>query len=275
MELRASLNIRQGEEISQQYITSTRGTFQRQQTLFEDWYFHCACERCKDVTELSTYFSALKCVNCSDGFLLPMDPMQLDSVWRCGVIFSDENGHSSHYVPEKGCGYSKNCENIRCLIEEIDRQMKLAEFNTKAMGRLLTDLISHSLHPNHYLIINIKFGLVDDVVRKLNYPAGQTYIEIEDILRAIRYTKDILAVTRVICPGRTYCVGVVLYFLASCLVELRRRNFPCKFTDAQMENVAKEAWIILHVEADGTSYRDMARFLEEKNLVAKLEKLSF
>lgn len=275
MELRASVDIREGEEISQQYISATKGTFQRQQSLSEDWFFVCLCDLCVDRTELSTFFSAIKCVNCTEGYLLPKNPLQLDSPWECIHILTQENDDSKSI--ENGCGYSRSSENVRYLVDNVDRQAKESAYNPKGLERMLNDLSTHSLHPNHYLIVNIKFGIVDDIVKKINYPTSHFNgrVEYDDILKAVKYTKDILAVTRVICPGRSYCVGILLYFLASCLVELRARNISCKFTDTQLENVMKEAWVILHVEPLGTSYREMTRLLEEKSLILNMDNLSF
>lgn len=277
MELRACVDIKEGEEISQQYISATKGTFIRQRSLSEDWFFQCCCKYCRDPYELNTYFSAVKCVNCAEGYLLPADPLKLDSPWDCICITIQGEKDDCNHLVEKGCGYSRSSENIRCLVDDIERQAKQAAYNPKALERLLGDLALHSLHPNHYLIVNIKYGIVDDVVRKINSPNNPSNwtVEYEEILKCVRYTKDILSVTRVICPGRTYCVGVLLYFLASCLLELRSRSNCCKFTDAQVENVMKEAWTILRVEAEGTTYRDMARTLEEKSLILNMNSLSF
>lgn len=275
MELRACVDIRQGEEISQQYISSTKGTYMRQQTLSEDWFFQCLCDRCRDRTELNTYFSAVKCLNCADGYMLPRDPLKLDSPWDCIYISVNENDDFRHVI-DPGCGYSRSSENIRYLVDEIDRQAKQSAYNSKGLERLLEEKSLHSLHPNHYLIVNIKFGIVDDVVRRINCPSPYQLnrVSYNEVIKCVKYAKDILAVTRVICPGRSYCVGVLLYFLGCCLVEIRESQVSCKFTDAQIENVLREAWTILHVEAEGTSYHEMARTLEEKSLLLNMQSMS-
>ncbi|CAL8109373.1 unnamed protein product [Orchesella dallaii] len=272
MELRSSMDIEEGEEISQQYISSTKGTFLRRENLYEDWFFHCCCERCSDSTEFNSFFSAIKCVNCSEGYLLPKNPLESDSPWVCVQI------SFQMLTPETGCGYSRTSENVKRLTDDIDARIKLAQQSPKALERILVELSSHSLHPNHYLLIDIKFNVLDEIVRKLNYVKenGTCFgnVDDDDLLKAVEYAKSILGVIRMICSSRSYCIGIILYFLACTLMELRTRKVPTKFTDAQVEKVVKEAWTILHVESEGSSYREMVKCLEDRSLVLDVENLS-
>lgn len=45
--------------------------------------FVCHCERCMDPTEFGTYLGAIKCPSCENGYLLPIDPVDSFSSWKC------------------------------------------------------------------------------------------------------------------------------------------------------------------------------------------------
>ena len=41
------------------------------------------CTRCADRTELGTNMSAVLCLKCKKGYLLPLDPLKYKSEWTC------------------------------------------------------------------------------------------------------------------------------------------------------------------------------------------------
>ena len=49
-----------------------------------DWHFDCLCKRCSDPTECGSFISAVKCFDCGADRVLPLDPLDYDSAWRCG-----------------------------------------------------------------------------------------------------------------------------------------------------------------------------------------------
>ena len=48
-----------------------QGFAQRQRTFTHEWFFQCSCPRCSDITEFGTFTSAVKCFQCSKGFVIP------------------------------------------------------------------------------------------------------------------------------------------------------------------------------------------------------------
>ena len=42
------------------------------------------CKRCSDPTECGSFISAVKCFDCGSDRVLPVDPLDYDSTWRCG-----------------------------------------------------------------------------------------------------------------------------------------------------------------------------------------------
>ncbi|CAG9129463.1 unnamed protein product [Plutella xylostella] len=96
----AGVPIKAGSHLSVCYTDPMWGTEGRRHHLADTWFFECHCERCSDVTEFGTNYSAVKCKkkDCK-GYLLPPtfivpilqktlspDPSTRsldDKLWRC------------------------------------------------------------------------------------------------------------------------------------------------------------------------------------------------
>ena len=87
--------------------TTAKGTFERRKEMENMWCFQCSCILCRDPTEANTMFSALNCPVCegeSEGYLLPMDPLNPGSTWRCKICnftqgineINEQNDESNH-----------------------------------------------------------------------------------------------------------------------------------------------------------------------------------
>lgn len=75
--------IKKGEHLSICYSDALWGTANRQNHLLQTKMFRCDCIRCSDLTEIGTFFSAIKCnVNDCDGLLLPEKPNEWENKWR-------------------------------------------------------------------------------------------------------------------------------------------------------------------------------------------------
>ncbi|ODN00429.1 Protein msta, isoform B [Orchesella cincta] len=107
--LRASAPIKTGERITISFVDPLLGTWDRRKQLWQEKYLSCTCSRCSDPTELSTFFSAIKCpgegktggesigVNCEcEGYLLPTDPL-------AAVTYSwnEEGGENDDHPPQE------------------------------------------------------------------------------------------------------------------------------------------------------------------------------
>ncbi|XP_064097941.1 SET domain-containing protein SmydA-8-like [Macrobrachium nipponense] len=80
--LQASDPIKRGEPITSIYADILWGTRARRDYLWQTRLFCCTCRRCRDPTELNTYFSALICRKCSK-IMLPIDPLSEYAPWTC------------------------------------------------------------------------------------------------------------------------------------------------------------------------------------------------
>lgn len=79
----AAVDIKKGTNLSICYSDALWGTASRQNHLLETKLFKCECVRCKDVTELGTKYSAIKCNrNDCPGLALPLSLEQWSGDWR-------------------------------------------------------------------------------------------------------------------------------------------------------------------------------------------------
>ena len=85
VEVRACVAIAAGEEITDHYVTPLNGTQYRRSHLKDGWFFDCVCPRCRDPTEKGAMTSAFVCPanKCRGGALLPSDPLDPKSPWKC------------------------------------------------------------------------------------------------------------------------------------------------------------------------------------------------
>ncbi len=93
IQIRAAVHVQKGDHISITYTDPMWGTANRQMHLKETKFFSCLCRRCKDPSELETFFSALKCPSCplqQQGYLLPVDPLNGASPWKCNSCNTEE-----------------------------------------------------------------------------------------------------------------------------------------------------------------------------------------
>ena len=131
MKVIAKENIKKGDEITIQYTSPMYGHLKRKSILKQNWYFDCSCPRCTDPSELKTMFSALKCDRCQNNYMLPLDPMNLESPWQC-----------------QGCNYSKSVEDVTEIInvhEQAFEEIHDVEYYEKLLHVLQT-----KFHPNHH-----------------------------------------------------------------------------------------------------------------------------
>ena len=80
----ATEEIMKGEAITINYTDMLWGTRSRRDHLQQTRLLSCNCRRCKDPTELSTYFSALKCRKCPKSTpVLSSNPLDNMAHWSC------------------------------------------------------------------------------------------------------------------------------------------------------------------------------------------------
>lgn len=83
MKVIACVPIKKGEMILTSYTHPLKTTIERRHQLRGAKCFDCLCARCADPTEMNTFASAVKCLECADGILTSCDPLVNLSDWQC------------------------------------------------------------------------------------------------------------------------------------------------------------------------------------------------
>ncbi len=118
----AAVDIAEGEELSISYLPLNSDTLSRREKLREDWYFECACLRCRDPTELGTKLGGIKCQKCNAGTILSTDPLDAKAAWKCDSC--DEN-YSCDIVAKIVNNLSK--EKISLERNDVDGYLKFID----------------------------------------------------------------------------------------------------------------------------------------------------
>ena len=155
-EVRATIRIDPGMEITDHYVTPLNGTMYRRTHLRDGWFFDCKCDRCTEPTEFGTFLSAFVDFDgCGGGgIVLPVDPLDFKSGWKCtscGRSYSWESDLSP--IEDKLTEILDSCDeasDVKC--------------NLKKLQQLLKDF-GNQMHQNHYLMVAMKRYLV-----KINEP---------------------------------------------------------------------------------------------------------
>jgi hypothetical protein len=167
LEMWSAEPVNAGELLTHPYVDLMLGTPDRRRLLKEQFYFDCSCTRCADPTELGTYFSSLKCPDCKPGFLLPVNPLDYQTSWKCNNLKGGDDGSPP-------CNCIKSSEYERDLVTQIQMEKKtILEMlecgsNLAAIGglaRILGKYRGKKVHVNHFAIVDIEYNLVRRMAR--------------------------------------------------------------------------------------------------------------
>ncbi|CAH1400342.1 unnamed protein product [Nezara viridula] len=86
--IRTTVSIKKGDPLTISYCNTLQGTLWRREQLLGSKFFSCTCKRCSDNTEFNTFTSAVKCEKCQNGYLLPTNPLDDSSDWKCDICFN-------------------------------------------------------------------------------------------------------------------------------------------------------------------------------------------
>jgi len=123
----------------------------RRTHLRDGWFFNCECKRCTEPTEFGTFLSAfVDFKGCGKvGIVLPVDPLDYGSVWKCQKCGTVYNWESDLNPVE-----DELTKILDCCQEGTDVKCDL-----KKLGSLINDF-GDRLHQNHYLMVAMKRYLV-------------------------------------------------------------------------------------------------------------------
>ena len=184
--------IKKDEIISATYTKSLFSTVQRLEHLNMSKCFWCSCSRCSGPTEGGSYMSGMKCSKCS-GYLLPTDPLSLDSNWKCS------SGSCSN--EQRASGIKSGNLSITNEVKELDGN------NLTSLTNFLTKY-ENLLGPFNHHIAEIKFKIVLMLGNNRNYMLSD--LTREQLELKERFATEMLELADKIEPGSTKFRGQLL-----------------------------------------------------------------
>ncbi|XP_044738752.1 SET domain-containing protein SmydA-8-like [Chrysoperla carnea] len=240
--VKAARNIQKGEHLLNMYTHALWGTQARLAHLKETKYFLCECARCKDPTEFGTFISALKCMGtetkpCTDGYQLPINPLDLQSEWMCNKCQFKIEGETAEFLTNQ-------------LGEEIE-MLQAKGPSVKELEQLLQKF-AHFLHPNHFHIYAAKHSLIQLYGYQQGYLPKQ--LSVDQLKRKMGMCRQLIDITEKIDPH--FC-RLSLYQAITC-----HELFLAQF------ELIQRNWADQCFEKEREPYRDMlkeCRVLIEKS----------
>lgn len=182
--LRAQVDIKEGEEITIQYISFLFGNSRRRGEISSCWMFECRCPRCLDTTELGSFMSAVLCSSCK-GSVLPPDISFECEVWKC-----------------RECGQKMERDKVFEIVKELEEEMMNTMEHECDKYKALEEKFSTLLHPNHYQLQILKRHLAG------SFTGNMTLADVE--LRK-NLLEEFIEVFQMVDPGLTKWRGKMLY----------------------------------------------------------------
>lgn len=145
--IRATVLISKGSKIFINHTSPLQPTFKRQKHLKEIG-ITCRCDRCKDPTELGTFFTGIFCPQCpvQEGILLSEDPFNKDADWVCNKV----------------AVHRQTCSFISSLLDIVQGNFKDLHFpciESVLDFEVFIDRFEKIIHPNHFLMTQVKWTL--------------------------------------------------------------------------------------------------------------------
>ena len=266
MEVRAQRVINKGDEITTRYLAPSEGQPRRQEKIVRNWRFICDCTRCKDPSDLATFYSAIKCQKClnklgdvdcnqgstngiltntsayNDGYLLPDNVQMLGTPWLCNACGFKQGQRETEEV-------LKSLEiSLVEIKSEANEAVKSNEF-AKLVDhvKMSIDRLNTKVHPNHFLLFQFKVWFIQlrlpdhlslskvhhDISNGINVDLSSQILFLE---LQMEYSIDLLRIVETLDPGLTINRAGHLKNLAKCRMELSRFKMldsPATYTKLQ------------------------------------------
>lgn len=245
--VKAARDIKNGESLSTSYTHVLWPTSVRQQHLKDTKYFTCSCERCNDPTELGTHFATLRCIGSDESACNGFQVQTSSDEYSCNK-----------------CPIKVSMENVNMITgkmnEEVDNLLAMSP-NPGTIEELI-DKLSPFLHPNHYLLFNLKHTLI----QLYGKHKDSTYdsLSIDAFKRKRNMCDEMLKVVNALDPLSiriAFYTSILLYEKAICLYEMHKR----KHDNVDLQEVKKcleDAKKIIQIEEDSVEGKQLTQKIE-------------
>uniref|UniRef100_A0A1B0D7G9 Uncharacterized protein n=1 Tax=Phlebotomus papatasi TaxID=29031 RepID=A0A1B0D7G9_PHLPP len=207
----AAREIRKGDHLSICYTDALWGTLERQQHLKETKMFNCNCQRCLDITELGTNFSAIKCgalpeassLTC-DGLFLPQGNKDWKNDWKCGK-----------------CSRCVQFKEIQKVLQKAGKDATKMKGNVQSCIQFIEDY-STIFPPKHFIMCDVKCVLV----QKIGEGDPQELQKISEDLLVMKaeLCNEMLDLISLLAPAENRSRGCMHFELHAFLAEMARRG---------------------------------------------------
>lgn len=116
------------------------------------------------------------CTSCTGGNLLPLNPLDIESDWKC-----------------ESCDCNVSVSNIDCRLENLMTKLEACE-TIPEIEAFISENQGFSVHPNHWIITE-----AENVFRKERARSSELSIEEQD--KRIKYCSHLLSVKNIVAPG--------------------------------------------------------------------------
>ncbi|CAH0680309.1 unnamed protein product [Chilo suppressalis] len=220
--LSAGVNISSGSHISICYSDPLWGTEARRHHLADSKFFECSCERCSDVTEFGTMYSAVKCKkkDCK-GYLLP-------KTFILPILHKTKNPDPKTRNLDDKMWICNNCQDavsdaiIQQLLQDIGTELSIMpRGDPDACERFIAHCSSY-LHPNHHYMTDVSLALAQLVGQE--HELGLAGVTDDRLLLKTQLCKKIADLLETLSPAESRVRGSVLFELHAALAETGRRK---------------------------------------------------
>ncbi|CAL8109914.1 unnamed protein product [Orchesella dallaii] len=282
--IRANVPISKGEMISVAYVEGQLlvCTLQRLIPNEINGMFICRCPRCLDPTENSTYIGALKCPSCEHGYLLPIDPVDSFSSWKCdngnngtscctssatsvaNINRSDDtNVENDDRIRSKdGCSVVLDDETIMEMIEEAEMMCgytkmdfgsdSVPEESLSLLKEFVEEYSGKILHPNHYILQE-----VDVRILKGEFAKGLRVLSDVELIQFLERCERLFTLSNALTPGYCEYRAFLQFHFSQGLLSLEKRKKKRNFVPGNLptskntrEEGEKDANVTNHVHHD-------------------------
>jgi len=203
--LQAQVPIPKGTELTIRYTHMLQGHLKRRKQISEVWFFDCSCIRCCDPTENGSLASAVTCPGCETGVILPIDSLDIHSMWRCS-----------------GCRKETDPKYIMDLEERVDTELEDVEGMDIDGYVALLEKYKPLLPPTHYLMVIIKRYIQAIYGTKPGLELeNMTLTQLED---KAKFCRSFIRYLGKLDPGYSQHLGLSTIELSKVQLEIARRK---------------------------------------------------
>ncbi|XP_045774604.1 SET domain-containing protein SmydA-8 isoform X1 [Maniola jurtina] len=220
--LSAGVNISAGSHLSVCYTDPLWGTEARRHHLSDSKFFECCCERCSDVTELGTMFSAVKCKkkDCK-GYLLP-DTFILPILHKTKSPDPSTRGLDKKFWKCGSCKDEVTDAIIQQLLQDIGRELSVMPKGEPDACERFIGHCSTYLHPSHYYMTDVSLALAQMIGQQ--DAMGLAGVTDDRLLLKTQLCRKITDLLEILGPAETRLRGSLLFELHAAVAETGRRK---------------------------------------------------